>query len=711
MSIAQSAGGAPRAIPLDLSWRNAIFSLRTAAAAILALATAFWLELDTPKWATITVYILAQPTVGGAIAKGAWRALGTLAGGTWGLVLVGLFSQAAELLVAATALSVAVSFYLGARRRNFAAYGALLAAYTTVLVAYEGASHPSHAWAIAVDRTTAILIGIACSAAASALIFPRYANDALQQALSQTFEGLSSYVATALRLSTPSTVFADLRSRMVGQVITFDALRSYTAFETPELPADQWLLQRVVRKFLMVLSITRAVFFRLDAFDKGGGQRVLDHIAPTLASIAGRIEKISADAGPGNLAGLRRELIAAHAELKRSAAGLGDMAGSTPFDPLANGVLVLNRVGEVLHGLAAVVVTSAATFGGRESSVRALSAGGFDPLERREAFLLSLRAGFAIALLSAFWLASGWNEGFTAVSGGAIMLFFGVNQDDPLAGARDYLIGSALGVTLGYLTMVSVLPHLEGFVALALVLVVVLFPAGLMAGTPRPAWMGVAFGAFTVAGIGAGNVFAPDEVAYINKGVALILGMLVCLMVIAVFPVTSRARRRQSWERAVGAVLPGVARGRVPSRRGADRIVEDLAALLPRLALERQGDEDFFRGSLSAASCAIELGRLVSLRADAALPRGVADSIGNFLERFAGALEGVTARDDDPRPRVAEAARLVAHLHAELAAQDLEPGATAIAILRAGASLRFIADRFSIDRAYFERSFVEEWRR
>jgi uncharacterized membrane protein YccC len=709
MSIAQIARETSHFIPLDLSWRNVVFSLRTAAAAIVALAVAYWLELDNPKWATITVYILAQPTVGGAMAKGAWRAAGTLAGGLLGLVLVGLFSQAAELLVAATALSVGVSFYAGARLRNFAAYGALLAAYTTVLVAYEGAVHPSDAWSVAVDRTSAILIGIACSTAASALIFPRYASEALQDALRSTFGGLCRYVAMALRLSTPTAVFADLRQLMVAEVIKFDALRSYSSFEAQERYADQLLLQRAVRKFLIVLSITRAVFFRLDAFDRNDGRRVLDRIASTLTTISGRIEKIAADAeAPGDLAGLRRELIAAHGELRQAAAGLTDMAGSEPFDPLANGLLVINRVGEVLHGLAAVVVTEAATFRGGRSPARAQPTGGFDPLERREAFLLSIRASLTIVLLSAFWLASGWNEGFTAVSGGAIMLFFGVNQDDPIAAARDYLIGSALGVTLGYAMMVLVLPYLEGFAALALVLVVVLFPAGLMAGAPRQTWMGVALGAFTIAGIGASNVFAPDEVSYINSGVALILGMLGCLMVIAVMPVTSVPRRRQSWARALGYILPAVARGRIPSRRGADKIVEDLAVLLPRLSLGRQGDEDFFRGSLSAASCAVELGHLEGLCADAAVPESIAGSVRSFLEHFASALERIAACGGDPRARVADAERLVGELHAELAAQALEPGAEAAAILRAGACLRFIADRFSIDRAYFERGFVED---
>src|ERR1700761_4111436 len=160
MSVVDTARGPGRSfLSIDVSWQNIVFSLRTAAAAILALAIAYWLELSDPQWATLTVYILAQPTVGAALAKGAWRAFGTVTGGLMGLVIVALFSQAPELLVAATVVLVGASFYAGARLRNYASYGVLLAGYTALLVAYEGSTNPLGAWSIAVDRTTEILIG------------------------------------------------------------------------------------------------------------------------------------------------------------------------------------------------------------------------------------------------------------------------------------------------------------------------------------------------------------------------------------------------------------------------------------------------------------------------------------------------------------------------------------------------------------------------
>jgi uncharacterized membrane protein YccC len=709
MIAVQTAGSRNPNFSIDWSWQNIVFSLRTAAAAILALALAYWLELSDPQWATLTVYILAQPTVGAALAKGAWRALGTVTGGLIGMVFVALFSQAAELLVAATVMLVGASFYAGARLRNYASYGVLLGGYTTLLVAYEGAAAPVGAWSVAVDRTTEILIGITCSSLASILILPRYAGDVLREAQAGTFVALTSYVAKALHLSTPASVFAELRREMVAKVVSFDALSSFTLFETPELRINEEYLRRTVSEFLIVLSIARGLFARFEAFNDDGAREVHGRLRATLETTATRIERIGADpAAWSDARRLRREILAARVALNATVADLEGMTGTIAFDPLVEGLLILNRVKEVLHGLAMVVSTAAASQRNRNASRLTHRQKRRDFDGRWEPLLLAIRAALAMLLLSGVWTATGWSEGFTAVSGGAIMLFFAVNQDNPQTGARSYLVWSSLGILVAYLAIILVLPYLQGFGALAVLLMLLLLPAGLMAGTPSHAWAGIALGGWTVAEIGFGNVFNPDELAYVNNAAALILGMIACLVVIAIIPVTSYARRGQSWQRVIGTILPAVARGRVVPRRGARDIVAMLAALLPRLTLDRKRDENFFRGTLSVASSAIELGRLRDLRSDPDMPETAARNIETFLEQLADRLESLAGNPTNRRADLVKAETAVVQLYANLSAQVSKPGPTAVSLLHAAASLRFLADRFCIDRTYLERDFSED---
>lgn len=699
----------PAPFPIDLSWYNFVFAIRTALAAIAALAIAYWFELSDPQWATITVYLLAQPTVGAAVAKGAYRTAGTVCGGLAGLVLVAWFSQAPALLGGVMSVLIGLFFYVGARLRNYTSYGVLLAGYTMLLVGYEGSTDPIHAWTVAADRVAEILIGIASVTVASTVVVPRYAGDVLRASLARTFSGLARYGAVALTPGTPVETFVAMRRKMVGEVVLFDALRSYTAFEAPEMRADDVALRRTIREFLRVLAIARGLYFRLEDFGHAGADEVLQRLRSTLDAVATRLERVAADGTAlDQPERLRRELVAARSGLNEAAAELEGMAGRVPFEPLANALLVVHRAGDMLHGLAMVAAAEAASV--RAGPARLRRPPRAAPGSRREAALIGLRAGLAIAFMTAIWMATTWDMGFVALSGGAVMLFFGVNQDNPVPIAKSFLLWSSIGIVVAYLVMVLVLPSLEGFEALALVLLILLIPGGLMAGTPSHAWAGIALGGFIITQLSTGNSFDPNELAFINAAVALPLGMMACLSVLVLIPVNSHATRSRVWARITGEVLPQAARGRLPARRAAGAIIDMLAGLLPRLALDRQADEDFLRGTLGASSCAVELARLVAVVRDPAAPAEVAALVEQFLSDFAAAIARLAQAGHLSASRreacVATLEETVTRARADLAKLVLEAVTPqSPAVLRAGASLRFIADRFGIDRPFLTRRF------
>ena len=459
---------------------------------------------------------------------------------------------------------------------------------------------------------------------------------------------------------------------MVAEVVSFDALRASALFETPELRANEEYLRRIVREFLIVLSVARGLFVRLGEFDNDDARQVQDRLRPTLEAIAARVERIAADpAARSDSRGLRHEILTARIALKNTATDLEGMAGAAPFDPLADGLLILNRVGDLLHGLAMMVVIETASLRNRGAPPRTRRRERREIRGRQEALLIGVRAALAVLVLSCWWLATGWSGGFAAVSGGVIMLFFAVNQDNALAGGRTYLVWGSVGILFGYLVVILVLPYLQGFESLAVVLLLVLLPAGLMAGTPSHAWAGIALGGWTVAEIGFGNAFKPDELALVGGAVALILGMIGCLAVIAAMPVTSHARRRQSWQRAIGTILPAVARGGiVPPWRERDR------RHVGRSAATLRAGPPARRGLFSRDARRRLLGNRTrparTLGSDPDMPQNAARAIAHFLPRFADALEGVAASRANRQARIAEAEAIVAELRAELGARTLE---------------------------------------
>src|SRR6266851_10434422 len=77
------------------------FGIRVWIAVVIALYAGFWLELESPLSAAITVGILAVPTRGQALEKAGFRFLGTVIGVVASIALIGSLSQARDLFLLA----------------------------------------------------------------------------------------------------------------------------------------------------------------------------------------------------------------------------------------------------------------------------------------------------------------------------------------------------------------------------------------------------------------------------------------------------------------------------------------------------------------------------------------------------------------------------------------------------------------------------------
>ena len=114
-----------------------VFGIRIWVAVVVALAASFWLELEAPASAAVTVAILAVPTRGGALDKARFRLVATIIGVTAAIVITALFSQTRDLMLAAFAVWVGLSVYASGLLDGNHAYAAVLSGYTVGLIAIQ----------------------------------------------------------------------------------------------------------------------------------------------------------------------------------------------------------------------------------------------------------------------------------------------------------------------------------------------------------------------------------------------------------------------------------------------------------------------------------------------------------------------------------------------------------------------------------------------
>lgn len=154
--LANQGAFRPWGFPLA-SWA---FAIRIWIAAVVALYCSFWLELESPSVALLTVAFLAEPSRGQALEKAAFRLIATIIGITASIVITGIFSQTRDLLLIAFSvwlgLCVCVSGLLDGSR----AYAAALSGYTVAFLAVQQIDNPAHVFESSMARGAAIVIGI-----------------------------------------------------------------------------------------------------------------------------------------------------------------------------------------------------------------------------------------------------------------------------------------------------------------------------------------------------------------------------------------------------------------------------------------------------------------------------------------------------------------------------------------------------------------------
>jgi uncharacterized membrane protein YccC len=200
-------------IPVS-SWS---FAIRVWLATILALFVSFWLQLESPTTAALTVAVLAEPTRGQALNKAVFRLLATVVGVTASIAITGLFLQARDLVLAAFAVWLGICVFASNLLDGYRAYAAVLSGYTVALIAVQQIDNPHHVFESGMARGAALAIGILSIAVVNTLIFAPDRQPRLAAQLAALHRRVRKYASAALRGEpTSSTTFLTLLREIVA---------------------------------------------------------------------------------------------------------------------------------------------------------------------------------------------------------------------------------------------------------------------------------------------------------------------------------------------------------------------------------------------------------------------------------------------------------------------------------------------------------------
>ncbi|WP_118180602.1 FUSC family protein [Paraburkholderia phosphatilytica] len=529
-----------------LTW---IYMAKALLAAFLALGIAMKLELPQPRTAMTTVFIVMQPQSGMVFAKSFYRICGTLVGLVVMMVLIALFAQQPELFIVATALWVGICTAGAARNRNFRSYGFVLAGYTAALIGIPASQHPDAAWLSALTRVAEVTLGIVCSGAVSALVFPRHAGQQMRTTVRARFSGFVDYVSASLSGRVDRAGIEATNARFVADIVGFEAARSAALFEGPETRRRKGRLARLNGEFMTASTRFHALHQLMNRLHAAGASAAIAALEPYFHELSPLLSK----SGEPVLTAADAVTVAAQldtwkTELPRRIRATRAALEADPADPAAplldfdTGAELLYRFVDDMHAYAATYASLAVDTHERERWIER-----YQPKTNAiAAGVAGLRATIVMIVLGAFWIATAWPSGTTLTLDAAAVCALASSSPNPTRTAFQMAGGTLLATLTGMIVTFGVYPHIDGFALLCVVLAPALLLGIWMTTRPALTGYGVGYCIFFCFLAGPDNFMLYNPTSFMNDALALVLSMLVSSIAFAVLlpPATPWLRER-----------------------------------------------------------------------------------------------------------------------------------------------------------------------
>lgn len=177
---------------------------KTSLGILIAWGIVLWLQWPEPFMAPLAVLVLQTPYLGASLRKGLMRVLGTLAGAGLVLALIGLFVQERWTLLSLVSLVLMLSVYQ--MRLSRYGYAWFMVALAVSVIAADASSAPDQAFQAAVYRTSEAIVGILVVLVINGILWPRTAGrsyrDKQRGALQELAEHLRRTGAAATEAAT-----------------------------------------------------------------------------------------------------------------------------------------------------------------------------------------------------------------------------------------------------------------------------------------------------------------------------------------------------------------------------------------------------------------------------------------------------------------------------------------------------------------------------
>ncbi|MGO4725835.1 MULTISPECIES: FUSC family protein [unclassified Inquilinus] len=576
------------------TWRDGVFSLRTFCAAILAAWIALRINLSSPGTAMLTAYIVSQPLTGMMLSKSVYRVIGTAAGVIASMTFIGLFAQERELFVLASALWFGCCIYVSVLLRDApSAYAPLLAGYTAAIIGFPAITAPDTVFDIATNRCVEILLAIGCAGVLSAIVLPRPVGPVLLGRIEALLAATATWAVGILRTEgTDEAPQAD-RARLIGDAVALETLRAHAVFDTRAIRLANDVVRQLQGRLFTFLAVLVSVQ------ERGRLLRFRDparwqEIRPAFEAVARIMDRSPGPDQPddGESIGAARRLIdtlqPTLEELRQSQTA---MVVRILLDRLQDVLTLRDDCRRLRDHVAAG--TRPRSMGSAPSVSR--------HRDQAAAIMAGITAFTALVVACSFWILTAWPNGAAAATILVVVFGFFSGADEPALPAKEFLRMAAVASIVYLLYFALVLPRVDGFPMLALVLATVLVPAGVLMPAPRIGASGLLLCINFLTLLGLSDRASLDFAGAVNNSLATLAGIALAVLLFRLIRPLGVRWMAQRFVTGIMADLSRMASGAGLSQAEFEsRMFDRINGLFARLDHALPGDRPILDGSLAS---------------------------------------------------------------------------------------------------------------
>jgi uncharacterized membrane protein YccC len=559
---------------------DVVFSIKTFAAAMLALLIALCFDLTNPYWAVGTVYIVAHPLSGASTSKAIYRLIGTALGGAVTVILIPNLVNSPELLTLAIALWMAFCLGVSLLDRTPRSYSFMLAGYTTALTGFPIVANPDTAFTYATARVEEIALGIICAAVVNRVAFPRHAGPVLAARIDAWLKDGAELAIGTLNGKGRDAPLQGAARRLAADAVDLHSFTTHVAYDTSGLRDMVGRTRTLQQRMVAMLPIVSGLADVLHAF----GRATDGTFTPAVNELIDRVTgMLASKASYGD--DERLELLSLMERAEREGREQDQWNGLLAHNFTARLRDLLQIWGDCL-ALRQDIET------GTRHDLRWKRFGTlFDRALIHKDYGMAVHSGLSVMLATfiatAIWIFTGWPQGSAAAMMAGVLCCIFSTMDDPAPMMLKFLNVAIVTVIAAFIFQFGLMPLIHGYVPLAAALGLVLIPAGLMMTRPSLALYGLGFCVNFPNMLALQDRLNLDLASFLNSNMAMIVGMIVACGTTALVRSVGAEWSAYRVLRSGWADIVAVAR----KRDGPDfarllyRMVDRFGLVAPRLAM------------------------------------------------------------------------------------------------------------------------------